>query len=178
MDGSLPVAVPDFEPTTAKVLDVPGSGRAFLPAPPGTPVTANPPLGDYLLDPVARTIRRTQFGAVPDGEEVRFSYVPPSITTTSVPYVRTVDSSARPLAPKVLYVVPTFRWSRGSNPSTMRGGGVRVYLERPWGSSGDGEQLGVVLWKGPGRGGETDPLDPLDRYVTMWGRDPLTLSKA
>ena len=64
---------------------------------------------------------------------------------------RTVDvlNSARPAAPKVLYVVPTFGWERrkvqGGEESTRSGGGLRVYLERPWFSSGDGELLGVVL---------------------------------
>ena len=60
-------------------------------------------------------------------------------------------NSARPAAPKVLYVIPTFRWERkgdtleGRIESKRSGGGLRVYLELPWFSSGDGEQLGVVL---------------------------------
>ena len=58
-------------------------------------------------------------------------------------------SSARPAAPEVLYVLPTFRWERqdeGSHRTHVRhGNAVRVWLRRPWFSSGDGEQLGVVL---------------------------------
>ena len=58
-------------------------------------------------------------------------------------------SSARPAAPEVLYVLPTFRWERqneGTHRTHIRhGNAVRVWLRRPWFSSGDGEQLGVVL---------------------------------
>ena len=58
-------------------------------------------------------------------------------------------SSARPAAPEVVYVLPTFRWEKkvdgSTHTHTRRGNGVRVWLRRPWFSSGDGEQLGVVL---------------------------------
>jgi hypothetical protein len=58
-------------------------------------------------------------------------------------------NSARPAAPEVLYVIPTFRWERqddGPHRTHVRhGNAVRVWLRRPWFSSGDGEQLGVVL---------------------------------
>ncbi|MFQ5810607.1 MAG: hypothetical protein ACE5JM_13405, partial [Armatimonadota bacterium] len=74
------------------------------------------------------------------------------ITRTSQPETVDVLSSARPDSPKVVYVVPTFGWetqetSRGRT-RTRSGGGLRVYLERPWFSSGDGELLGVVLPQG------------------------------
>ena len=61
-----------------------------------------------------------------------------------------VPASARPLAPVVAYVVPTFGWQRQTDTNMKRsvrfGGGLRVYLRRPWYSSGDGELLGVALW--------------------------------
>lgn len=63
--------------------------------------------------------------------------------------VHHIESSARPAAPVVLYVVPTFRWERDdASPTrrhTRRGNAVRVWLRRPWFSSGDGELLAVVL---------------------------------
>ena len=72
------------------------------------------------------------------------------ITRTSVPEVVSVPSSARPPAPKVLYVLPTFAWTDRTegawNLSRRGGGGLRVYLDRPWYSSGEGELLGAVLW--------------------------------
>ncbi len=83
-------------------------------------------------------------------------YFPPEIYEKSELISRTgtdtevsVPNSARPDAPKVLYVVPTFGWEHehvaGGNVSRRCGGGLRVYLERPWYSSGEGELLGVVL---------------------------------
>jgi hypothetical protein len=81
-----------------------------------------------------------------------------------------VPNSARPARPNVLYVLPTFGWERkdgvrfdGKNrpdisgtpisgvngygaTSRRRPGGLRIYLDRPWYSSGDGELLGVVVW--------------------------------
>lgn len=63
-----------------------------------------------------------------------------------------IPSSARPAAPEVLYALPTFRWVRNDDGPQRRhvrhGKAVRVWLRRPWFSSGDGEQLGVVLQPG------------------------------
>ncbi|MFL6100303.1 MAG: hypothetical protein ACJ71T_10150 [Actinomycetales bacterium] len=83
-----------------------------------------------------------------------------------------VPASARPVAPQVRYVVPTFGWERVGTANQLRsvrtGGGLRVYLERPWNSSGADELLGVSLtsswsvdrekWKG---------------LITQWGQDPI-----
>src|SRR5690606_22594759 len=58
-----------------------------------------------------------------------------------------VPASAAPDDPRVLYVVPTFRWERSSSANaatqqaTRHGNGLRVWLDRPWFSSGDGELL-------------------------------------
>ena len=66
--------------------------------------------------------------------------------------IHDILSSARPAAPEILYVLPAFRWERqdeGSHRAHVRhGNAVRVWLRRPWFSSGDGEQLGVVLEPG------------------------------
>jgi len=81
-------------------------------------------------------------------------------------------NSAPPAAPKLLYVIPTFQRERTTDAtgkittSTRRGGGLRVYLDRGWFSSGEGELLGVVL------GGVTTPNSPSYPYVTYWGQDP------
>ena len=61
-----------------------------------------------------------------------------------------VRSSAPPPAPQVASVVPTFAWTRthaadGTARSWRRGGGLRVYLQRPWNVTGYGEMLAVVL---------------------------------
>ena len=75
------------------------------------------------------------------------------ITRSSLPVTVSIPSSARPAAPKVLYVLPTFGWEAKAegawNFSNRSGGGLRVYLDRPWFSSGEGELLGAVLWQCP-----------------------------
>lgn len=72
----------------------------------------------------------------------------------SDPITVDVPNAAPPAMPRVVYVVPTFGWERKREPgkftSLRKGGGLRVYLERPWFSSGDGELLGVVLSSIPG----------------------------
>src|SRR5262249_49612991 len=72
-------------------------------------------------------------------------------TRVSVPVTLDILNTARPAAPRVLYVLPTFGWrqkTEGTRSFSNRGGGgLRVYLDRPWFSSGEGELLGVVLWQ-------------------------------
>ncbi len=96
-----------------------------------------------------------------------------------------IPNSAPPPAPEILYVVPTFGWSRtqgddGTRHSWRRGGGLRVYLDRPWNSTGYGEMLAVVL---PASGftinPETEPpAHPAKNFITQWGSDPLWTSPA
>ncbi|MDX6584504.1 MAG: hypothetical protein QOI10_3688, partial [Solirubrobacterales bacterium] len=68
------------------------------------------------------------------------------------PVVLDVLSSARPAAPVVLDAVPLLRWEEQSEPDDpfawrrVRRSGVRVWLARPWFSSGDGELLGVLVF--------------------------------
>jgi len=106
---------------------------------------------------------------------------PDNITRKSLPRTLSILSSARPPAPKVLYVIPAFRWEtddKGAWTFSRRlGGGLRVYLDRPWYASGEGELLGVVLWGCPPpdhaefRSFEVPEL--LRSYVTQWGMDPI-----
>jgi len=120
-------------------------------------------------------------------------YFPPQVTadpknlTRDGPKVTNVVANrARPAAPKPLYVIPTFGWDPkrpltrlvpgGSVTSRRLGGGLRVYLDRPWYSSGDGELLGVVLRAG-GQGLASDS-DPMKNVITSWGGDPMFASDA
>lgn len=96
------------------------------------------------------------------------------------PTLRTwIPSSAPPAAPDVLYVVPTFGWVRsqtgGRRSSWRRGGGLRVYLNRPWNVSGYGEMLAVVLPSANFTGDPTEnpAAQPIKNYVTQWGNDPI-----
>jgi hypothetical protein len=86
-----------------------------------------------------------------------------------------VRSSSPPAEPRIVYVVPTFKWDDtkddGSLDSTRLGNGLRVWLERPWFSSGDGELLGVVIL-GEGKN-FTDITAEMVPLATQWGLDPL-----
>ncbi|PGU27139.1 hypothetical protein [Bacillus thuringiensis] len=84
-----------------------------------------------------------------------------------------VLSSARPSKPLVKYALPTFSWQQMNENyekvTSLRSGGVRVYLDRPWWSSGDGEMLGVVLVENI----EPEREDDIYSYLTFWGQDPI-----
>ncbi|MDP9440616.1 MAG: hypothetical protein M3P34_00215, partial [Actinomycetota bacterium] len=108
-------------------------------------------------------------------------YFPPAITQEPANISRIGDevlvnvlSSARPEAPRVLYMVPSFRWVGGrAAPNwttftrTRTGGGLRVWMDRPWYSSGEGEKLAAVLWP-PDR----KPLRFFEKSVSQYGIDP------
>lgn len=83
-----------------------------------------------------------------------------------------IKSTARPAAPKVLYAVPTFNWKeetlKTARVRTREGLGLRVYLGRPWHTSGFGEMLAVVLARPGAAVGEAGlPL------VSQCGADPI-----
>jgi hypothetical protein len=105
-------------------------------------------------------------------------YFPPEITGQRDSLVRTgasvqlsIRSKARPAAPHVVQVLPTFKHTvtppqpSGAQTRTRLGSGVRVYLARPWFSSGDGELLGVVL--------SQTGAPPDHAFATDWGVDPI-----
>ena len=84
-------------------------------------------------------------------------------------------NSVRPDAPRVLYVVPSYQWEEDPAPpantvSRQRIGGLRVYLDRPWFSSGAGELLGVVFIEGKPFADLSEHEKP---FVTEWGVDPM-----
>jgi hypothetical protein len=87
-------------------------------------------------------------------------------------------SSARPIAPVVDYIIPTFEWRKSQTSDSIRhqrlGGGLRVYIKRPWYSSGDDEMLGVLL---PDQNLTAMNLTTLNQgyssYYTHWGIDPV-----
>ena len=86
-----------------------------------------------------------------------------------------VLNSARPALPKILYVVPLFEWERKEDDANIIrrrcGGGFRVYMDRPWYSSGDEELLGVVIARDHSVISTDD--HPMKMYVTQWGLDPI-----
>lgn len=96
--------------------------------------------------------------------------------------VEDVLNSARPLAPAVAYVMPTLGRVQESVADTGKekiftrkrpGNGLRVFVQRPWYSSGAGELLGVVFQK---QGSFTTLSEALRPYVTEWANDPIWAS--
>lgn len=140
----------------------------------------------YVVDYAASTIRRTMMR---DGQDVE----PDAIPSTSAievsllagihtrgsglrPTMLTMRSTARPAPPKFAYAVPAFEWD-SSQSGTVRtsvrsGGRLRIYLERPWFSSGEGERLGIVFWRRPAGYGGPRPA-ALDKLVSTRATDPV-----
>ncbi len=95
---------------------------------------------------------------------------------------RVIPSTARPAACTGLYALPLFGWldrslgKTGGRKFVSRkrvGGGLRIYMDRGWYSSGAGEMLGIVLW--PDTGGEV-PAE-LQSLTSGIGSDPLWKAK-
>ena len=132
---------------------------------------------DYTMDYALGTFTAA---AGLDGKMVVIAYVPtPIVRKTAAPVQLDILSTARPAAPKVLYLIPTFGWTSTSNQegtqytSARNGGGLRAYMERPWFSSGDGELLGAVIWTG------ASPMpENVKPFASDWGSDPLYKSAA
>ncbi len=109
-------------------------------------------------------------------------YFSPQVTPTVddlsvVGPVRRIDvpSSARPAKVVVRDILPLFRWDERTEPAQpfglrrTRRAGLRVYLDRPWYTTGNGELLGVVLASGTDVG--------LQGSVSQWGGDPVWLQQ-
>ncbi|MGH9061656.1 MAG: hypothetical protein ACRDZY_19415, partial [Acidimicrobiales bacterium] len=120
----------------------------------------------YLFDVLARTAT----GAIPSGSQVKTTYNRAPITRSSLegePGGRQVamPSSVNPAKPLVRSVLPAWAFTTSSSgsteTSTREGGLLRIYLDRPWWSSGPGELLGVIL--------DDDSNDT----VTGYGSDPM-----
>ncbi len=87
-------------------------------------------------------------------------------------------SSARPKAPEIEYIIPTFEWRKSQNDTIVRhqrmGGGLRIYLKRPWYSTGDDEMLAVIL---PQHKQSVIPMRfasvGYTNFYTHWGIDPI-----
>jgi hypothetical protein len=83
-------------------------------------------------------------------------------------------SSDRPLPPEVEYIIPTFNWHKTGEKDRQthvrQGGSLRIYLKRPWFSSGEGEMLAAVLHPGSPAPDESSADNVI---YTQWGTDPI-----
>ncbi|HWE50181.1 MAG TPA: hypothetical protein VG273_10350 [Bryobacteraceae bacterium] len=98
-------------------------------------------------------------------------------TRTGPTLVVDVPSSARPAAPDINYVIPVFGWENQETTNvktSMRyGNGLRVYLNRGWYSSGQDEQLGVVLWPAAAAPPDYATREKNKALFSEWGADPI-----
>ena len=122
--------------------------------------------------------RRVRYRAVATSRFVEYFAEPGlEFTRTSDSLLVGVPSSARPAAPDILYVTPTFGWERQETTNVKteirEGNGLRIYLNRPWYSSGEGELLGVVLWPGAQPAPGDTARDQYKTWFTQWGLDPI-----
>lgn len=141
----------------------------------------------YTVDPVACTL-----ALVPDepGTSTPNPYIGHALTVSFEPVVTLsgaakdvfVLSSSRPAPPQVAKVVPAWQLAgpAGSARKTgiryaRTGGFLRVYLDRPWFSSGADELLGVVTLD-PAYSSIDPPGDPQAKLVTLMGLDPISLA--
>ena len=143
---------------------------------------------DYDVDPGGGKVTRRTGSGIPMNTDVEIRFLPKPVVRSTLEHPDPADqrksldvlNSARPDAPNVLYIVPTFGWDRTQpNVSTRvrkrSGFGLRVYLDRPWWSSGDGELLGVVIWPPTivkGKAIYSPPGERIKPFVTGWGFDP------
>lgn len=94
-----------------------------------------------------------------------------------------VLASAPPAMPKIDRIMPAWETRSAGHVSnssalfTRVGGWLRVWLDRPWWSSGANEMLGVVCL--PRQGWTTQPLtDPRSKLATEVGLDPISVADA
>jgi hypothetical protein len=129
---------------------------------------------DYI--PVATTRYREYFAGLVAAAAVTKQAFP--LTQAGAVATLNILSSARPIIPAIEYLLPSFNWgttTKGNTITHIRTGNIRVYVKRPWYSSGDDERLGVVLApKGANIGGAPS----LARYCTAWGMDPVFAAPA
>ncbi|MDQ2783312.1 MAG: hypothetical protein M3Y26_12385 [Actinomycetota bacterium] len=104
------------------------------------------------------------------------------------PVTLDIQSSARPAAVHIVDTVPLLRWEKQVEPAEpfavrqTRRSGIRIWLARPWFSSGDGELLGVLVFNpfepDPDHPGQQrlKALQAPDAASSLWGADPITKS--
>jgi hypothetical protein len=136
---------------------------------------------DYTVDGAKGEI--SVLNSAYHNEELDVTWVPTDTVAGDGSWLH-VLASARPAAAKVAKVMPAWSISgpSGSLPGKVNykrmGGFLRVYLERPWFSSGANELLGVVvLDERLMTACMNDPtMSGMEQWSTMMGLDPISVS--
>ena len=122
--------------------------------------------------PIASTRYREYFPETITAK--RENLIRPTPDEAAIPTDLDIPNSTRPDRPKPLYIVPLFEWKRSATGlnAVRRGAGLRVYMERPWFSSGAGELLGMTL-RPASVNVPSAQYEALRKNISEWGRDPL-----
>ncbi|GAA4126050.1 hypothetical protein GCM10022215_35080 [Nocardioides fonticola] len=167
-DGALYVVLPDDVDVESVLLDLDGRRLAR-----GTEIATaiDPDTEHVTLVVLDDTLAKAFAKNIVTGVGVRGS-----VLRTSAPRTLTVRSGVRPEPVRPRYVVPSFTivpgTSDGAGSSAARlTSGLRLWLERPWWSSGDGEQLAVITGVDKATLG-TEDTTRLEKLVTTYGADP------
>ncbi|MEO5685905.1 MAG: hypothetical protein ABIR54_00965 [Burkholderiaceae bacterium] len=196
---SRPKNVPDHQPNTRPTPDVPEDNNLLLLAGVRTRLgrQSNEDLAEKQLlvnfgDSRARIVDLSVTGHSRFAAEYPNDGIP--LRSPAGQLQRVVCPASAPPRPVELdYVIPQYRWLDnvdGHRSHVREGGCFRVWLHRPWGSSGPDERLAVVCW--PTENFEAnfikssaysailnlckpnvDPPAFFERFVTRWGLDPL-----
>ena len=150
--------------------------------------TTTPPLLEHFGDTKTRLLTfqatatsrfREYFPASLQSDATQFQNSAPAGTFTEGQLASSgvrIPSTARPIAPKILYVVPTYAWAAPTTKTTLAGTtttsvrtgrGLRVFVDRPWYTTGDNEQLAVVV------NAQGTAVPAIADLVSQWGRDPI-----
>jgi hypothetical protein len=133
------------------------------------------PVIHTLPDTRARTVRYRLYGS----SRYREFFLPDELPAQDDPLSMgnevavNVRSSAQPAPPVVRDVIPMFLWEQATEPEhpfavrRVRRSGVRIWLERPWYSSGAGEMLAVLTT------GDAGLAAGRPETVSLWARDPI-----
>ena len=156
----------------------PGSVRVLDPQGNDVPDT------EFTVDPIGGTLTFNA-GSAYLGDTVEISFIPtvtlPGPADSPAGSSLHVLSSARPKPPKIKRVAPAWITAGplGKPKSGIfygrEGGFIRVYLDRPWFSSGANEMLGVVTLPRELVSAQPPP-DQYGRLVTLMGLDPISLA--
>lgn len=161
-----------------------------------------------LIKLALRAVSRfTEFYPPPDAKNAVEAAKTPEFETHDSKNDRAlwIPATTRPAQPVVDRILPVFTWSRHEERHHgvraivyRRNVALRIFLKRPWHSSGQGELLGVVCWPpnifdGTNSAGQDaiakdmakctlldrlapNIVDPKSEFLSRWGADPVHLS--
>ena len=117
---------------------------------------------DFTVDGPNGTISFVKRGALVTGSRPVVRYIAQPISRVSTepgqpkPFVILFKNTVAPPPPSIAEVIPAFARNDGAHSGQV----LRVYLDRPWLVTGEGEELAVVI-------------DPSGSTGTVLGRDPI-----